>query len=96
MYIESCIICHIGVHEFCAYIDPNSPDGRLATDGFYYALKWVETAKFEYQLIARSYLIAKTVNARYLSKIVRPAQFLSKLFTQNKMNLVLEKDSDED
>ena len=34
--------------------------------------------------------------ARYLSKIVRPAEIRSKFFTQNNMNPVIEEDSDED
>ena len=62
----------------------------------YNKLKWVKTATFEYQLIAHSYLIAKSVNAKNLSKIVRPPKILSKLFTPNNMNRVLEEDSDED
>ena len=33
-------------------------------------------------------------DARYLSKIVRPAEILSKLFKQNDMNPVVEEDSD--
>ena len=86
------------MQQCCAYIDPYSSDGR--TDGWRltvsHTLKWVKTAKFEYQLIAHSYLIEKSVNARYLSKIVRPAEILSKLFTQNNMNPVIKEDSDED
>ena len=35
-------------------------------------------------------------HARYLSKIMRPVEILSKSFTQNNMNFVLEEDSDED
>ena len=34
-------------------------------------------------------------HAKYLSKIVRPAEILSKLFTQNNMNPVIEEGSDE-
>ena len=35
-------------------------------------------------------------HAKYLSKIVRPAEILSKLFTQNNINPVIEEDNDED
>ena len=41
-------------------------------------------------------VIAKSVNASYLSKIVRPAEILSKLFTQNNRNPVIEEENDED
>ena len=35
-------------------------------------------------------------HAKYWSKIVRPAEILSRLFTQNNMNPVIDEDSDED
>ena len=35
-------------------------------------------------------------HVRYLSKIVRPAEIISKLFTQNNMNPIIKEDCDED